>query len=90
MERFLYYKQETKYGFDFTVFVEKDENRELCLKIGFQYYSNIMYISSFYSKNIESSYKQTVLGGEIAIVFNGIRYSFDTMIECDKIFTIEI
>lgn len=90
MEKLLYHRQETKYGFDFFVERETVENRELCLKISFQYYSNIMYISSFYAKDIEAGYAQGVLGGEIFITINKVRYSFDTMIECDETFTIEI
>ena len=88
--KFLYRKQETKRGFDFLVERETVENRELCLKICFQYYANIMVIGSFYSKDIEAGYTQTVLGGEVFITINGVRYSFDTMIECDKTFIIEI
>ena len=90
MERLLYYKQETKNGFDF--FVERDNtiDRELCLKISFQYYANTMCIRGFYSKDIEAEYFQTMLGGEIFITSNGVRYSLDTMIECDKTFIIEI
>ena len=87
--KLLYYRKETKYGFDF--FVERETaEKEVCLKISFQYYSNIMYISSFFSKGVEAGYAQTLLGGEIFIVINGIRYSLDTMIECDKTFIIEI
>ena len=89
MEKLLYHRQETKYGFDFLV-ERETVKKELCLKISFQYYSNIMYISSFYAKDIEAGYAQTMLGGEIFITINKVRYSFDTMIECDKIFTIEI
>ena len=84
--KLLYRKQETKNGFDFIVEMDK----ELCLKIGFQYYSNIMVIRSFFSKDIEAGYSQTMLGGEIFITVNGVRYSLDTMIECDKTFIIEI
>ena len=90
MEKLLYYKKETKYGFDFFVERETAENRELCLKISFQYYANTMYISSFFSKGVEAGYSQTLLGGETFITINKIRYSFDIMIECDKTFTIEI
>lgn len=90
MEKLLYHKKETKYGFDFFVERETVENRELWLKISFQYYANIMYITNFYAKDIEAGYAQTFLGGEIFININKVRYSFDTMIECDKTFTIEI
>lgn len=90
MEKLLYHKKETKYGFDFFVEVEKLENRELCLKISFQYYANTMYISNFYVKDVEAGYSQTLLGGEIFITINKVRYSLDTMIECDKIHQIEI
>ena len=87
--KLLYRKQETKYGFDFIVERETAE-KEVCLKISFQYYANTMYIRSFYAKDIEAGYSQGLLGGEIFIVINGIRYSLDTMIECDKTFIIEI
>lgn len=90
MEKLLYHKKETKYGFDFFAERETVESRELCLKISFQYYANTMYISNFYTKDIEAGYAQTLLGGEIFITINKMRYSLDTMIECDKIFTIEI
>ena len=91
MEKILYRKQETKHGFDFFVERETAElEKKVCLKISFQYYSNIMCIRSFYSKDIEAGYSQGMFGGEIFITLNGVRYSLDTMIECDKTFIIEI
>ena len=87
--KLLYHRQETKHGFDFIVERETAE-KEVCLKISFQYYANMMYIRSFYAKDIEAGYSQGILGGEIFIVLDGLRYSLDVMVECGETFTIEI